>query len=157
MLRGSLEEVYEEAAREMVDAARTMHTTTVEMIRVFCPDQSKLATYKDAVLKAIPDLSTMTGGLKSRIKAFKRRTSKTETTDDGVLETFGLSVKAKLPMPAAERPSRNESVASVTVYCQGNKCDAIFKKLADRCDEDFTRKVVDQRIQELTSSKIEES
>ncbi|XP_046559114.1 protein mono-ADP-ribosyltransferase PARP14-like isoform X2 [Haliotis rubra] len=95
MQRRSLEEGLKKAAWEMVGAVMTLKTTAVERIRVFCPDQSKLATYKDAVFRAIPDLSTEAGRLKSRMRALIRNTSKTEMPADGMLETPGCSVMTK--------------------------------------------------------------
>ncbi|XP_048249587.1 protein mono-ADP-ribosyltransferase PARP15-like [Haliotis rufescens] len=59
-------------------------------------------------------------------------------------------------MPATERRGKNESAASVTVFCQENKCDVIIKKLSDRCDEDYSRIVADQRTLKLKSSQTED-
>ncbi|XP_067657275.1 protein mono-ADP-ribosyltransferase PARP14-like isoform X2 [Haliotis asinina] len=156
MQRGSLEEEHKKAAWQMVEAIMTLKTTTVNMILVFCCDQSKLDTYKDAVFRAIPDLSTKAGRMKSHMRALVRNVTKTDIpTEDEMVETSGRSVMTKLQMPE-KHSSRNESIASVTVYCQENKCDAIYKKLADRCDDEYSRRVVDQRIQKLTSSQTED-
>ncbi|XP_046345461.2 protein mono-ADP-ribosyltransferase PARP15-like isoform X1 [Haliotis rufescens] len=152
---GSPGDAYKKAAWEMVAAVTTLQTTTVTTIRVFCPNQSLLATYTEAVLRAIPDLCTKAGRLKSRIKALKRTPFTTKVpTEDGVLETPSSSVLKT--MPATEHRSRNESAALVTVFCQENKCDVIFKKLSDRCDEDYSRIVADQRTLKLKSSQTED-